>query len=233
MTLILKPSCARLLVGVEGHGLGDRGRDERVRDSGGDDGEVGGAHAPDVAEGGHDSPDGAEKAHERGDACGCGEEAQPALEARDLHGGGSGERARERLQRADRGPHRRLPAPRTTHLLVDLDVARLEDADERARSELRAHRVHLGELAALAEHVDERRRVRPRAVEHETLVQDDRPGNQREQEENDKDGPGDRAALGDETRHPAGERRGLGLGEQGGEEHINLTKLYWLFRMPQ
>ena len=105
------------------------------------------------------------------------------------------------------------------HLLVQLEVARLEDAHERARLELRADRVHLGELAALAEDVEERLRLGVRAVQGDALIDDDGPREQGEEDEEDQDEPGHRARCGDQAADTPREARGcLGLGQQGEKE---------------
>ena len=125
------------------------------------------------------------------------------------------------------GLPRRAPVPpAAAHLLVDLEVAGLEDADERARLELRADGVHLGELAALAEDVEEGGGLRARTVQGQALVEDDGPRDaaRRAGEGPGRTGPPSRCvAMRPAT--PPGERRRLGLGQEGQKEQGHLSKL--------
>ena len=142
------------------------------------------------------------------------------LEPRHLDAGRARERARERLEAA----HGRPPGARrrraAAHLLVHLDVAGLEDADERARLELRADGVHLGELGAPAEDVEEGGRLGAGAVERHSLVDDDGPRDQREDEQEQQDRAGDPAGAGDEAGDAARECLRLGLGQEGEKRPI-------------
>ena len=106
-----------------------------------------------------------------------------ALELVDLDVRGAQQRAVERLeapQRRSRRAARNRIAPRglgVAQLRVELHVAGLEHPRERARRERLAHGLHLGELPALAEDGDERRRLRVDLPELPELEEDDGPGN--------------------------------------------------------
>src|SRR6185436_307091 len=72
-------------------------------------------------------------------------------------------------------------------LRVELGVTRLEDADERARRHRRADGLHLGELAALPERLEELRRLPGDFAVGERLRQDDRPRRDRNDDQNRED----------------------------------------------
>ena len=196
-----------------------RRRDQRLGDAGCDDGEVRRARCADLAERVHDAPHRPEQADERRDTLAV---VARKLSRRSMRVTSTvAARASERESDSRLLTVGRAAAPggagrRPAHLLVDLEVAGLEDADERARAQLRADGVHLRELAALAEDLEERRRLRVRAVERDPLVEDDRPRDQGEDEQEQQDGPGDPAAVGDQPGDAGGERRRLGLGQQRG-----------------
>ena len=78
-------------------------------------------------------------------------------------------------------------------LRVQLRVASLKHADERTGRQRRADRLHFGELRAAAKDVEKRRRLSPDGPIRQRLLKDDRPRNNRQQNqdcENDEvDGP--------------------------------------------
>ena len=113
------------------------------------------------------------------------------------------------------------PRPRRRpHLLVDLVVAGLEDAHQRARRELRAHGVHLGELAALAEDVQECPGLGVGSAQGQALEDDDGPRNEREHDQQEQDAGRDRPDMPEVTADPPRERRtALGDGMNEGAGH--------------
>src|SRR6202008_1822136 len=95
-------------------------------------------------------------------------------------------------------PRSRVVLATAADLLVDLHVPGLEHAHEGTGLELAADGVNLGELAALAEHVEERLGAGRGLSERHTFVKDDPPGEEREEEEDDKYPFTDGAGAGEE-----------------------------------
>ena len=89
-----------------------------------------------------------------------------------------------RLLRVGRAGSRRPAWPASAsvraQLRVQLGIAGLEQPDQRAGRQRRADRLHLGELAALAEDAEEGRGLALGAPERPDLVKDDRPRRRRE-----------------------------------------------------
>ncbi len=83
-------------------------------------------------------------------------------------------------------------------LCVQLRVSRLKKADERTVRQRRAHRLHFRELAALAKDAQERGGLPPRAVVDPRLVEDDAPGDRREDQQDQEHDLRGRARVGDE-----------------------------------
>ena len=81
----------------------------------------------------------------------------------------------------------RVARGRLTHLRIQLGVAGLEETDERALLERRTDGLHFRELAALAEDVEEDRRVPRRAAVLHDLVERDPPADRREEKQDEKD----------------------------------------------
>ena len=127
------------------------------------------------------------------------------LELRHLHRRRAQQRPIDRVQALQcwtSGGRRRLwPARAATaaQLRVQLRVARLKQSDERALPRDRADRLHLGELAALAEHLQKRGRLALSAPERPELVKDDAPGNSREEQQDQQNDFGQRAGVRDEA----------------------------------
>ena len=75
-----------------------------------------------------------------------------------------------------------------SELRVHLGVAGLEHADERACGQRRADGLHFGELAAPAEDVEERRGLALDASDTTASLEDDRPRDDREQDQDRENG---------------------------------------------
>jgi len=157
---------------------------------------------------------------ERAHARRGGQERDAPLEPRDLARCRAHQRARERFEAPDgrtRGsPGGFLFLARPADLLVDLLIAGLEHADERAGLELDADRVHLGELRALAEDVQEGLGLGVGALERHPLVKDDGPRDEGEEGQDDEDAHGHAADVAEETPDAARKRCRLGQDEEGG-----------------
>ena len=113
----------------------------------------------------HDAPHRAEQTDERRDARRRRQKRDAVLQLVQLDGRRAQQRAVDGIEALQRWTRRRpLPAwrslgPAAAQLRVQLRVAGLEQTDERARRQRRADGLHFGELAALAEDVEERRRL--------------------------------------------------------------------------
>ena len=107
-------------------------------------------------------------------------------------------------------------------LRVELGVAGLEDADERTLRDARADRLHLGELGALAEHLEKRPRVALGAAVLPDLVENDAPGDGGEEEQDEEDALRERRGARDELNeiHSAGPRVRRALRLEG-EGHVS------------
>src|SRR5690606_38394977 len=112
----------------------------------------------DALEGHDDAPHGAEQPDVGRDRSRRCEKRHPVLEFRDLDGGRPQQGAVDRVEAPEgwtRSPGIRPAVGRSPQLRVQLGVAGLEQGDEGARRERRAHGLHLGEPRAAAEDVEE------------------------------------------------------------------------------
>ena len=130
---------------------------------------------------------------ERGDARDGREKRYVAFELGELDGGGTQQRAVDGIETPQgrtsggRGRLCRVGGRRLPQLRVHFGVPGLKETDERAVLERRTHCLHFGELAALAEDVEERRGLSRRATQDGYLVEGDSPTDRREREQDEKD----------------------------------------------
>ena len=89
---------------------------------------------------------------------------------------------------------------------VQLGIAGLEDPDQRAGRQRRTDSLHFGELRALAEDAEEGRGLLLGAAERPDFVEDDRPGNGAENQQDEQDDLADDASR----LRPAGRCRCCG-----------------------
>ena len=153
------------------------------------------AGGADALERDHDSPHRAEQSDERRDARRRRQERHAASRACVISTVVARSSARSTASRlfsvgrpaaaAGFGGSRRLVS---AQLRVELGVAGLEQPDERALRQRRADRLHLRELAALAEHAQERGGLALGAPERPDLVEDDAPGDRREEQQDEQNG---------------------------------------------
>src|SRR6185503_3724482 len=149
-----------------------------------------------------------EQADERRDARRGRQERHAALELVHLVGGGADERAIDAVEalenrtrrtgwRSGGRPGRGRTRRRDAELRVHLGVTRLEDADERRGPDRWTHGLHLRELAAAAERVEETGRVAVRCAECPELLKDDRPRRDREDHQDEQERLVDRRGFRD------------------------------------
>ena len=126
-----------------------------------------------------------------------------------------------------RGGATRLVLARRPELRVELGIAGLKEAHERTRREARADGLHLGKFAALPEHAQEGGGLPLRFAVRPQLVEDDGPGNGREQEQDQQDGLGYQTSPRDESNNirawqlagPSSRLRRLRIERKGVERH--------------
>ena len=163
----------------------------------------------DTFEGVHDAPDCAEQPDERRDARRRCQKGHAPLQLRHLDVRGPQERAVQGIEALQPAPRdravRHIGTVRNVSLAqlrVQLHVAGLKDAGQRAARQRPADGVHVRELAAASEHVAESRRLALDAPELSKLEENDGPGCDGEQNEDDKNDLREQRGTPDQFEHP-------------------------------
>ncbi len=187
-----------------------RRRDQRLRNAGADHREARRAHLSDRFERQQDPHHGPEQPDERRDAGGRGQERNPLLQLVHLDHRCAHQRAvdsRQALQSRTCGTgswigrisrHRLAVRRALPELRGELGVTRLEQTDQRALAERSAYGLDFGELVASAEDLEKTRRLPGRAGKRPGFVEDDAPGNDREEREDDQNALLNRTRLDDD-----------------------------------
>ena len=171
--------------GEEARGCGDKG----LSDAGSDSAKAGGAGSAEAREGVDDAPNGAEEADEGSDAGGGGEPSHALFDAADFVGCGQLHADSDGLKRFDFGM--RIVAF-AGDLGLKFPIARSVDVGEGRASGDDALRI--GNTACGAKDLEELVRLPTDAAKDAEFLEDERPGDEREEEQDGENG----------TRYPAG-----------------------------
>src|SRR5712692_6085178 len=165
--------------------------DQGLGNARGDHGEIGGALLADVVEGAHDADDGAEETDEGRGARRGGKKGQIALHASHFRVAHPSHRPMDGIQRLARQPlalfERRI---HRLHAAVDagqLMAGRRVERGQRAPPEALRGRVEQREAAALAKGLREGPRLALDGAELPELLDDERPADDREEEQDSED----------------------------------------------
>jgi len=210
-----------MVVGDQGGDGGEKaggGGDEGFGDAGSDGTEAGSASGAEAGEGVNDAPDGAEEADEGSDASGGGEPGHTFFDAANLLGGGE-------LHGDSDGPEALYLLRRGIASAGDLRLkftitGGVDVGERRTRGD---EALRIGDAFGGAEDFQELVAFAPNASEDAQLLENERPGNEREEEKYSEDDTSDPACLRDDIEDVADENGGE---QKNGDSPSGKRKFY-------